>query len=130
MKPFIRENQSVVELAPLQIYSSALALAPVKSKVRMQFIDTIPTWIQQVHGTSETYNRAVETLEKHDQPVEAIAFSQDGNYLASASTDGIIWLWKVETAATVAVRQFCVERQSAEFGQMVGHLSIEFSTAI
>ena len=107
MKPFIQKNQSVIELAPLQVYSSALALAPVTCKVRMQFIDTIPGWIQQLHGMSDTYDRTVEILGKHEEPVQAIVFSRDGNYLASASNDGIIWLWNVTDPEIVPVRQFC-----------------------
>ena len=42
----------------------------------------------------------INTLE-HTYGVHSVAFSPDGNTLASGSQDGIVWLWKVETGQLI-----------------------------
>ena len=41
------------------------------------------------------------TAPSHDGDVRAVAFSPDGQLLASASTDGTIRMWNVETGALI-----------------------------
>ncbi len=39
----------------------------------------------------------IRTLEGHSEGISDIAWSQDGEYIASASDDKTIWIWSVET---------------------------------
>lgn len=56
------------------------------------------------NGTT-TNNDAVHTLEGHTQGVSDIAWSPDGQYLASASDDGTVRLWNVETVRKIIILQ-------------------------
>ncbi|MBZ0319302.1 MAG: WD40 repeat domain-containing protein [Anaerolineae bacterium] len=42
------------------------------------------------------FDNGLSLLGNHDQPINAVAFSQDGKKLASASDDGIIKVWDID----------------------------------
>ncbi|KAJ4299230.1 hypothetical protein N0V90_004474 [Kalmusia sp. IMI 367209] len=83
-KRFVLYNRAAIELAPHQTYSG-LMFAPTTSIIRMQFRD-IPKWILTLPRVEEEWKAMLQTLEGHMGEVTAIAFSQDGKTLASAST--------------------------------------------
>ena len=39
----------------------------------------------------------IKTLEGHSEGISDIAWSHDGEYLASASDDKTIWIWSIES---------------------------------
>jgi WD40 repeat protein len=84
---FILKNRSIIEKAPLHVYSSALMFSPRMSRVRIQFRDQIPKWIKKVPMLEENWSPSLQTLEGHSHSVRAVAFSPDGQFLASASDD-------------------------------------------
>ncbi|OJD19429.1 hypothetical protein AJ78_00603 [Emergomyces pasteurianus Ep9510] len=94
-KRFILNFRSIIEAAPLQIYSSALVFSPKKSQIRKQFWDELPSWVTNVIPAEENWNPSLLTLE-HPQSVQQLLFSLDGQFLIS-STGDIVNTWDTTT---------------------------------
>ncbi|KAI9934808.1 hypothetical protein MW887_000425 [Aspergillus wentii] len=115
-KRFVLKNREVADLAPLQLYSSALIFVPESCIVRNIFKDQIPEPIKQLPRVERSWGALLQTLEGHTRPVNSISFSTDGRRLASGSDDGTIKLWDTPTGA---LRQ-TIEDYVDEFGNMTG----------
>ncbi|KAH0566491.1 hypothetical protein GP486_000109 [Trichoglossum hirsutum] len=98
-KRFILYNRSAIERAPLQVYTSALLFSPKMSLTRQQYLGRGPTWIDRWPLTEERWSPSLQTLEGHFHPVVAVAFSQDGRFLASSSSNDEVGSWDVKTGA-------------------------------
>ena len=97
---FVLANRYIADIAPLQLYSSALLFAPQTSIVR-NTCGQIPGWIRRCPITPTTWGPELQKLEGHTGWVTAVAFSQDGLLLASASDDQTVRLWNPTTGQEI-----------------------------
>ncbi|RDA90315.1 hypothetical protein CP533_0394 [Ophiocordyceps camponoti-saundersi (nom. inval.)] len=64
---FLRHNRSVLEVAPLQIYSSALIFTPQESIVRREFENNVPSWIKGLPDAPRQWGQLLQTLEDNTE---------------------------------------------------------------
>ncbi|KAL2829876.1 putative wd40 protein [Aspergillus pseudoustus] len=99
-KRFILKNSYIADLAPLQLYCSALTFAPMNSTIRDMF-KTSRTWIETFQQVDESWSAELQTLEGHSKSVTSMAFSADGLMMASGSDDKTIKLWDAKTGSQI-----------------------------
>ncbi|KAL9625286.1 MAG: hypothetical protein Q9160_000688 [Pyrenula sp. 1 TL-2023] len=94
---FVRQNYHILEIWPLQIYSSGIIFSPQSSPVRQANIDKLPAWLRRLRPTTETWTPLIQTLQGHSQEITSISFSLGSQQIASSSEDKAIKLWNVST---------------------------------
>src|SRR5437773_2371288 len=90
---FILSHKGVIEIAPLQVYASALVFSPTRSAVRKYFQAEEPDWITMKPAMEANWNACLQTLEGHSELVRSVVFSSNGLRLAEASGDGTVKIW-------------------------------------
>jgi WD40 repeat protein len=98
---FILSYKRAIEIAPLQVYASALVFSPTRSLFRELFEKEEPNWITLKPRMESSWNACLQTLEGHGDSVNSVMFSADGQHLASSSHDGTVKIWDATTGACV-----------------------------
>ncbi|PTB63912.1 YVTN repeat-like/Quino protein amine dehydrogenase [Trichoderma citrinoviride] len=91
--------EAAIEIAPLQVYSSALVCSPTQSLVRKAFHREIPSWIQHRPVVEDNWSPCLQTLEGHASFVWSIDYSADLMQIVSGSYDKTIKTWDITTGA-------------------------------
>lgn len=116
MYRFTRSHSAIVELAPLQAYSSALVFSPRCGLTKLLLHSMQPDWVYQSSRVERHWNGCLTTLIDHAYNVDSVAFSNDGRYVVSASGK-YIRFWDAETGILMKVFRDRSEIESVAFGE-------------
>ncbi|RAK85327.1 Pfs, NACHT and WD domain protein, partial [Aspergillus costaricaensis CBS 115574] len=89
---FILQNLPIATAAPLQLYVSCLIFSPERSIIRCIFQKKVCKWILRTVGADIEWGALLQTLE-HSDRVCSVAFSTDGQLVASGSSDKMVKVW-------------------------------------
>lgn len=95
--------RSIIELAPMQVYSSALLFSPRQSVIRQNYKALLPAWAESRIATEDTWGAAIHTLEGHSDWVRSVVFSHDSKLIASGSNDRTVRIWDATTGVCASV---------------------------
>jgi WD40 repeat protein len=96
---FARHNLYIADLAPLQLYASALVFAPDISIIKMQFKPCMPSWLLNTPKVEASWPGDMLKLEGHTAYTTAMSFSLDDKILGTCSQDGTTRLWDTTDAS-------------------------------
>ncbi|KAK2786071.1 hypothetical protein FQN53_006980 [Emmonsiellopsis sp. PD_33] len=88
---FVIRNRWLIDTAPLQVYSSALAFSPTNSIVKKQFQSHVPSWIRHLSGLDDDWGPALQNLNldpKCGYPCK-IVFSNTDSLLAISTRTNV-----------------------------------------
>ncbi|KAK3316770.1 hypothetical protein B0H66DRAFT_626242 [Apodospora peruviana] len=94
----ILSSRSIIDIAPLQVYASALVFSPTRSITRDLFKQELK-WITSGLIVEDNWNACRQTLEGHSNGVNSVAFSPDLKLVVSGSWDKTVKIWDVATGA-------------------------------
>ncbi|KFA69571.1 hypothetical protein S40285_09195 [Stachybotrys chlorohalonatus IBT 40285] len=90
---FILSQKGCIEIAPLQVYASALVFSPTESLIRQIYSREEPEWIELKPQFEPDWNACLQTLEGHGGSVASVVFSPEGQRLASGSQNKTVKIW-------------------------------------
>lgn len=86
----------MLDVAPLQIYSSALIFAPKRCEFRRCFEEAIPKWIKHQPVAPMDWDLCLQVLEGHNERIHGAVLSPDSSLIASRSENKVL-IWKSQT---------------------------------
>lgn len=99
---FIRTHLSVIEEAPLQVYSSAIVFSPKNSIVRRLFAHRGPSWLLAWPAVDDEWGPTPLVI-GHSAVVKSAIFSPDSKTIASVYDDNTIRILSTKTGKCVHV---------------------------
>ncbi|KAK6449696.1 hypothetical protein FP744_10005946 [Trichoderma asperellum] len=96
IEKFMLRNGALIAESPLQVYGSALIFSPMHDQVKATQWNERLSFVKDIQGIRT--DALLQTLEGHNGTVRALAFSPNGETLASKS-DKTLRCWDVATGA-------------------------------
>ncbi|KIM99418.1 hypothetical protein OIDMADRAFT_56552 [Oidiodendron maius Zn] len=98
---FIMYHKWAIEHNPLQAYIYALLFSPACSLTRCLFMEEEPKWIIIKPAMRNKWNACLQTFEGHKTAVMSAAFTHNSTRLASASWDGTVKIWDINSGECI-----------------------------
>ncbi|KAF2150506.1 WD40 repeat-like protein [Myriangium duriaei CBS 260.36] len=98
---FLLKWQSCIEVAPLQLYYSALLFTPTGTAIHEAFANRAIELFSLLPRIPSGWGAELQTLEGHKNRPMALAYSFDGTVLASAPLREPVRLWNTQTGETI-----------------------------
>ncbi|KAK5992534.1 Vegetative incompatibility protein HET-E-1 [Cladobotryum mycophilum] len=101
---FILAHQELIELAPLQVYASALIFSPTCSKIRQFYKKEELDWIS-LEPAEENWSPLFQFFSQYPEERElynvasCVTFSVNGRYIGWATPFGVVYVW--DTFSTI-----------------------------
>lgn len=105
---FIQHDRLVIEAYPLQVYHFALIFSPNNSITRQSYLVEWPKYLAKEPKLKRQWSslsRTLKTLDKDVSPKSPIAWSEDGVWLASWSSDSKVLVWDSKTGEILSILQ-------------------------
>lgn len=118
---FVLSHRAILEIAPLQVYASALIFSPTDSLVRNMFNKEEPNWLTLKPRMKRNWDTCIQTLENRSGRVRSVAISRDGQRLASVTNTGVE-IWNVASSHCIRSLEFDSELRAVTFSVDGQHL--------
>ncbi|KZP30866.1 WD40 repeat-like protein [Athelia psychrophila] len=99
---FLRAFASIISESAPHIYISAIAFAPSASILKLQYSSIIKNTLRVETGAKKNWPACEQVIEAHTSIVTSVAFSPNGDRIASGSQDKTIRIWDARTGKLVA----------------------------
>ncbi|KZP22859.1 hypothetical protein FIBSPDRAFT_952434 [Athelia psychrophila] len=105
---FIRAFTPTMAFSTPHIYLFCIPFAPRASLIKQQYTRALPNTLMIESGMDENWPAFQQVFEGHTGSVYSVAFSLDGQRIASGSQDGTVRIWDAMTGTLVA-RPFTIK---------------------
>ncbi|KZP08039.1 hypothetical protein FIBSPDRAFT_1052611 [Athelia psychrophila] len=99
---FVRAFAPTMTCSTPHIYLSCIPFAPRASLIKQQYTRTLPNTLMIESSMDENWPALQQVFEGHTGSVYSVAFSLDGQRIASGSQDGTVRIWDATTGTLVA----------------------------
>ncbi|RFU81298.1 high-affinity glucose transporter [Trichoderma arundinaceum] len=127
---FVFSHKTGIELAPLQVYTSALIFSPTSSIIRQLYEETeMSKWIIRKPSMPLEWTACIQSFQSPERTT-ALAFSPDGTQLASVDLR-TLKIWDLETGACLhTFESYFDEERTVVFSYNGMHVAVGSRKAV